>query len=761
MKVAVWRAGGVVLAIALSVCLLADTGASAAKSSAVPVAGGAFALGDVARELAPIEGPAHLATTFDDSGLRKTDKISSILDKLYRVDLLSRAALGRPVTSATASSLTGDLGGLVATRQMYIDDAGRVQVWVDAAGAPANAANDLIALGAYVQRVDDASGIVQALVPVQQLPEAAAASTARDVRLPQYGFVQTGSATTQGDSILGSQTLRSTLTATGAGVRVGVISDGVAGLASAQGSNDLGTVDTTTCNAALQASQSPPPPPPSPTAPGAGAEGTAMLEIVHDIAPDAQLFFGYFGMNVGGTALDFNAAVNCLAAHTDVVVDDISWYNVGPYDGTNLVSANTSAALTNPANPIRGYYTSVSNQAQDHYHGTFVDSQYHAGNLASDWWELDRFQGGGGTTDAGYGLMCSSTVRCGDTIVVPAGASFTVYIQWNDPFGSSTNDYDLLMQDNTTASLYLMSAQRQGPSFPYPVEGFSATNIHGVTTTYNILIGRYKNAGVARTFDMYIFCAACSWFSTGLATPDNYAQHNYNTVAGSVPAQSDAAGGVISVGAISSADSPGYDTIEYYSSRGPTADARIKPEVTGIDCVSVTGAGGFPNPFCGTSAAAPHAAGIAALLLSCNPLLLAGSPTGTPASNRAMLHDALLNSATDVGPPSVDNTYGHGRLDTMSAAPLASCVDSDGDGYPDGLETSTGKDPHSYCATMRADVEYSGTVNILDLSRVVGYYNKPVPVAPPRYDQNRDGKINILDLSMMAAHYNQLVTACP
>jgi len=57
-----------------------------------------------------------------------------------------------------------------------------------------------------------------------------------------------------------------------------------------------------------------------------------MLEIVHDLAPGAELWFGNFiqGSSGLGTSLDFNAAVNCLAANTDVVVDDIGWVQHWP-----------------------------------------------------------------------------------------------------------------------------------------------------------------------------------------------------------------------------------------------------------------------------------------------------------------------------------------------------------------------------------------------------------------------------------------------
>src|SRR5207247_10757873 len=102
----------------------------------------------------------------------------------------------------------------------------------------------------------------------------------------------------------------------------------------------------------------------------------------------------------------------------------------------------------------------------------------------------------------------------------------------------------------------------------------------------------------------------------------------------SVPAQADAGGSpasVISVGAVCSAsaaaaasfsssvpDESCLDTsnrtAEFFSSRGPTLDGRIKPDITAVDGVSVTGAGGFGTTFFGTSAGSPHLGGVAALV---------------------------------------------------------------------------------------------------------------------------------------------------
>jgi hypothetical protein len=116
---------------------------------------------------------------------------------------------------------------------------------------------------------------------------------------------------------------------------------------------------------------------------------------------------------------------------------------------------------------------------------------------------------------------------------------------------------------------------------------------------------------------------------------------------------------VIALGAIDAAD-PGADEAEAFSSRGPVqilfpaAETRNKPDAMAIDDVTVTGAGGFPVPFVGTSAAPPHGAGLAALLRGALPLL-----TG------AQVKTALLTSAVDLAPAGFDFTTGFGRLDAV------------------------------------------------------------------------------------------------
>ena len=123
----------------------------------------------------------------------------------------------------------------------------------------------------------------------------------------------------------------------------------------------------------------------------------------------------------------------------------------------------------------------------------------------------------------------------------------------------------------------------------------------------------------------------------------------------------------LSVGAVDARS----DRIEDYSSRGPTDDGRMKPDVSAPDnTVSVAyGRGGSPGRFPGTSAAAPHVAGFAALLKQRNP---SASPSA--------LHAAVRAQVRPRGGPTPNADYGHGQIvaaDAPTGRPPASVDDGE------------------------------------------------------------------------------------
>jgi hypothetical protein len=132
----------------------------------------------------------------------------------------------------------------------------------------------------------------------------------------------------------------------------------------------------------------------------------------------------------------------------------------------------------------------------------------------------------------------------------------------------------------------------------------------------------------------------------------------YVTAAGSIVGHP-AVAEVIGVGAIDAND-PGLNDIEFFSSQGPVSisfpspETRAKPDLAAFDGVS-TAVSGF-SPFYGTSAAAPHSAAVAALLLSKN-----------SCRSPAQIQSTLTSTAVDLGAFGFDDVFGAGRIDALAA----------------------------------------------------------------------------------------------
>ncbi|MEX0932981.1 MAG: S8 family serine peptidase [Candidatus Pacearchaeota archaeon] len=106
----------------------------------------------------------------------------------------------------------------------------------------------------------------------------------------------------------------------------------------------------------------------------------------------------------------------------------------------------------------------------------------------------------------------------------------------------------------------------------------------------------------------------------------------------------------IAVGAVD-----GDDNVPNFSSRGPTSDGRVKPDLVapGISITSTWKDNSF-RTFSGTSASAPHVSGVIALLLEVDPSL-----------NPKDIKNILKSNAFDLGLD--ENTQGAGRVDAYGS----------------------------------------------------------------------------------------------
>ncbi|MDD1712485.1 MAG: S8 family serine peptidase [Methanoregulaceae archaeon] len=453
-----------------------------------------------------------------------------------------------------------------------------------------------------ITSADDNNTILSCWVPVRNLPELSGLPEVVSIRTVQPPVIHVGQVTTDGDTVHRTADLRSLAGLNGTGVRVGIISDGVDYLADAQSTGDLPPDVHVLRNAA------------------GGNEGTEMLQIVHDMAPGAELYFHDYG----DTHIQFNQAIDALVAvNCTVICDDVSWFDE-PYFSDGIIASHVADLV---AGGKAVYISSAGNYAESHYQGVFSDD----GEGFHDF--------SGGVSDDRKYLYVTS----------PPEGSVRIDLQWDDPWGGSANDYDLFLFDTSDYSENIgESVDTQGGS-GIPAEGITYTN-YGSRTVY-AEIDVVKNEGAAaRTLEVFIL-------------PDGPALvQPYNLVPSDSVFGHPAVPGVIAVAAVSKS-APGAYVIEDFSSQGPVtirypeAQVREKPDISGLDRVTVIGQGGIPDTFYGTSASAPHIAGVAACVWSGYPDVAAGE-----------IRESLFSSATDLGNAGVDHIFGYGLANATAMA---------------------------------------------------------------------------------------------
>ena len=351
---------------------------------------------------------------------------------------------------------------------------------------------------------------------------------------------------------------RSQLGATGTGKKVGIISDGIKGIGTSKASGDIpATYEALSARSDGKLD--------------AGAEGLAMMEIVHDLAPGAALAFSN-----PGTSAEMIQAINILDStfHCNVICDDLGFADE-PFFEDGPIVTRINQAVANGA-----IYVSAGGNAADHaYHES--DFSGISKTIAGDPLIVQNFGGG------------DWNIKC----FVPAGGIIIAILQWNDPWNGSGNDYDLYMTDNTGTTVYDYSLMIQdGDGTPLELVGVQNT---GSGDGYAYLVVS-KYGGLNRHLKI------TTW-GNGYLT-------EYYTATGSIWGHP-AADGVMCCGAVRWSTP---SLVESFSSQGPVRIDfpsllyRNKPDLCGADGVAVTANGGFVTPFYGTSAAAPHVAAICA-----------------------------------------------------------------------------------------------------------------------------------------------------
>jgi len=400
----------------------------------------------------------------------------------------------------------------------------------------------------------------------------------------------------------------------GTGITVGVISDSAnqvaGGLNASKTSNNL--------NASAQVLIDNP----------GTDEGRAMMELIQDIAPAATL---KFASGVGGEAA-FATAVNALVtAGSNVIVDDLNLLTIEPYFYDGVASQSVTSAVTSGVT----YFASAGNRGIGGFEMPYTDVN-----------NTPAAAIGNGTYhdfDSGVGIDATQTVT------LQPGATTFVF-QWDQFWGTGvTTDMDFYVL-NAAGTAILAQGTSNNVATQVAREIVSVSV--GVATTAQIAINRVTGPAPGRF--KYI----------GFNSP-TIVEHT-NEIGALVnpinPGHSSNANAI----SIAAANVGTPTTVASYSSRGP-ATRTLSPTGTAIplkildkpDFTSNDGAQtsvpGF-QPFFGTSAAAPNAAGVAALLLDYNPAL-------TPAQIRS----ALLAGVIDINTAGYDLATGNGLIDTTSS----------------------------------------------------------------------------------------------
>jgi hypothetical protein len=566
------------------------------------------------------------------------------------------------------------------------DAAGRVTVnlLLDGTVPASDVKKHVESLGATVigehaaRRADRRDGILSVRLPVERAVEAAQSpgvysvlSAHRPWRRTDPQLPAQGVPVLHVDQVLAAGT-------TGAGITVGVISDSY-NVTSPSANLDVASGALPNNVAVLQDGD--------PRDKTNTDEGRAMLEIVHEVAPGATLAFN----TSGDTQTTFADAIRTLRTNStapcDVIADDIAFPDE-PFFSDGILSQAIDDVVTSTTLAGRPviYYSASGNDGSNGYHANFdviSDQDVRSGNAGNNNLIFDNtsdptksvpesltaggfhnFKG----ADTGKGKQIVQTVTV-------SGGTVEIDLQWDDPFlpNGITTDYNLLVFDEDGTYEPDLSGTDDNFSTGEPLELVDLdANSDGSARTYQLVITLAAGGGANRLYYVpdggtlagkFLHTAQPTLFGhPAAANADGVGAFDVHTP--TVPEDYDSFGPVEIV----------FDSM---GNRLATPEVRLQPDISGVDGVDTTffpeGSGndsdgdGLPN-FYGTSAAAPHAAAVAALMLQ--------AAGGHGSLTAAQMRNLLESTAVD-----------HDLDPAMSTATLTS---------PDGQEqvtiTATGDD---------------------------------------------------------------------
>ncbi|MDQ5767150.1 S8 family serine peptidase [Thiothrix subterranea] len=446
-----------------------------------------------------------------------------------------------------------------------------------------------------------------------------------------------GKVKSQGDQAIQADKARRSLDVSGKTVPVGVLSDsynclGGAALGVTNGElpSNVKTVQEGFCDSVVV------------------DEGRALMEVVHDVAPGAPLLFHTAD---GGLANFAQGIIDLADAGAKVIVDD-AFYLTEPYFQDGIISQAIDQVKSRGVT----YFSSAGNSGRDS--AEFTD-------YAED-------------TSLGLPLVDfdpSAAVDSCFEIEIPPGATFQLLLQWDEPFTSAggagaTNDLGLLLYagNNCEAFQFYSNIPNIGMD---ALDGFATANpFPDRPFTVSVRIARLEGNKPGKLKTIVYGATITDQNDTNSSTITSHANSR----------------GGMGVGAAYYRETPKFGQspalVESYSSAGGTpilfdskGDRLAKPEQReqpaiigpdGVDTSFFSGPdldnSGYPD-FFGTSASAPHLAGVAALMRERNPF---ASPDH--------VYNALKSTARDMNDPNTANFdrgfdygTGYGFVDALRA----------------------------------------------------------------------------------------------